>query len=649
MTSSTRLHLPILRRILPLSTLIALLPLAGASEEVKLQRGKDSIDVPATGPGLGVHNLFQPNMVLQRDKPIRVWGWAQPGEKITVSFASQQQAATTAADRAWSVTFAAMPANSDPAQMVIKGKTAKLTLDNILLGDVWLLGGQSNMEHPLARVEDGDLEIASANYPNIRILTVPAQNGPIEKQGFPRLHEWHGFFNQHYRKGDWDVCTPEIVEELSAIGYVFARRIHMTSQVPIGVIDVSRGGTCVETWTPDSALRKIGTPEVDRWLVEWDRKVADFDPKKDLKEQIKRYKQWLARMKKDGKEIPADRTAPTAPRPGPAMDMNRPGNCYASMIAPIAGLAVKGAIWHQGFNNAMQPEGHVLYRQVFPKMIAAWRNAFGDPQMPFGIISLCTNGAPQNLDNYLEKMIDEGIYIREVQYQTFLDLSKAGDKNIGFASSYDMRRSWYHPGLKAPVGERIARWALATQYGESIDWRPPVLTDMKTGNGKITLTFDIPVSSLRDWPIEGFAISGEDRRFQPATAEHRVTGKDGRNRPTYDYRSVALTSPHVPNPVHFRYAWGRNPMGNLIPRSTASRAPLATQRSDDWRIHEVPVKLGNQADRTTRNLAIQTQRMFDLQRRLKDAQHLLDEQQQSNNKALEGWNAQWQKKEQKQN
>jgi sialate O-acetylesterase len=325
------------------------------------------------------------------------------------------------------------------------------------------------------------------------------------------------------------------------------------------------------------------------------------------------------------------------------MDMNRPGNCYASMIAPISGLAVKGAIWHQGYNNAMEPEGHVLYRQVFPKMIAAWRSAFVDPQMPFGIISLCTDGAPQNLDNYLEMMVNEGIYIREVQYQTFLDLSKAGDKNIGFASSFDMRRSWYHPGLKVPVGERIARWALATQYGERIDWRPPVITGMKAGEGRITLSFDIPVTGLRDWPIEGFAIAGADRRFQPATAEHLVTGKDRNNRPTQDQKTVVLTSPHVSNPVHFRYAWGRNPMGNLIPMSTKSRAPLATQRSDDWRIHEVPVKFGDQADRGSLNQARQANRMFDVQRRLKDARHLLDTQQGSNAKAIEDWNAKWKK------
>ncbi len=616
--------------------------LSRAAAEEKLQKGQDRIDVPAIGLNLCLHNLFQSNMVIQRDKPIRIWGWAAPRETVTVSLAGQQQTATTAADRTWAVTFPAMSAKSTPIQMVIAGNDATITLDNILFGDVWLLGGQSNMEHPLARIEDGDLEIASAKYPNIRVLTVPAQNGPDEKNGFPRLDEWNGFFSTHYRKGDWDVCSPEVVRELSAIGYVFARRIHMTSQVPIGVIDVSRGGTTVESWTPREVLRKIGTAEVDTWLAQWDRKVTEFDSQKDLVERIKQHHQWVDRMQKEGNQIPAGRKVPSDLRAGPAMDQNRPGNCFASMIAPIAGFAVKGVIWHQGFNNALQPEGHVMYYQVFPKMIAAWREAFNDPEMPFGIISLCTAGEPQNLDNYLEMMINEGIYIREVQYKTFLDLANTGDQNIGFASSYDMRRSWYHPGLKVPVGERIARWALATQYGEKIDWKPPMVTEMKAEGGKITLTMDIPVTGLRDWPIEGFAIAGLDRRFQTAKAEHLVSGKDDRNRPVYDHSVIVLTSPHVVEPIHFRYAWGRNPMGNLTPRSKNSRAPLATQRSDDWRIHEVPVKFGDEADRQSTHLARQTHRMFDTERRLKDAQRLLDEHQEKNTNELKTWKAKWQ-------
>ncbi len=598
---------------------------------------EDVIEVPAIGDGLCVHNLFQSNMILQRDKPIEIWGWAKPGEVVRVLFAGKSKEAKAGKDREWKVTLPAMTANADPQTLNIKGKDQNLTLENVLIGDVWVLGGQSNMEEPLNNVENGKLEIVSANYPGIRILTVPAQNGPDTKKGFARLHEWSSWSNRHFRKGDWDVCSPEIARELSAIGYVFARRLHMAAQVPIGVIDASRGGTTVETWTPTPVLKKIETKEVKGLLAEWEKKVAEFDPQKDLQKRVENHHNWVKNMKKQGREIPKGRTVPNDLRPGPAMDQNRPGNCYASMIAPIAGLAVKGAIFHQGFNNAGGGSaGADMYYQIFAKMITAWRDAFKDPQMPFGIISLCTAGEPQTRDDYLEKMVNGGIYIREAQYKTFLDFLKAGDGNVGFASSFDKRRSWYHPQLKIPVGERISRWALATQYGfeKDIKWKPPMYTEMNLEGGKIILKMDTWVRAVTNGPIEGFAIAGKDRRFQPAEAEWLVTGKDQHSRPKHDRRVIVLSSPHVPDPIHFRYAWGRNPMGNLQ-SADHNDLPFATQRSDDWRMENVPVKLTGFDDLAPKDFARRANhesqkalRLDDLGRRLKEAQALIDEHRQ---------------------
>ncbi|MEC7395238.1 MAG: hypothetical protein VX839_10190 [Verrucomicrobiota bacterium] len=598
---------------------------------------EDVIEVPAIGDGLCVHNLFQSNMILQRDKPIEIWGWAKPGEVVRVLFAGKSKEAKAGKDREWKVTLPAMTANADPQTLNIKGKDQNLTLENVLIGDVWVLGGQSNMEEPLNNVENGKLEIVSANYPGIRILTVPAQNGPDTKKGFARLHEWSSWSNRHFRKGDWDVCSPEIARELSAIGYVFARRLHMAAQVPIGVIDASRGGTTVETWTPTPVLKKIETKEVKGLLAEWEKKVAEFDPQKDLQKRVENHHNWVKNMKKQGREIPKSRTVPNDLRPGPAMDQNRPGNCYASMIAPIAGLAVKGVIFHQGFNNAGGGSaGADMYYQIFAKMITAWRDAFKDPQMPFGIISLCTAGEPQTRDDYLEKMVNGGIYIREAQYKTFLDFLKAGDGNVGFASSFDKRRSWYHPQLKIPVGERISRWALATQYGfeKDVKWKPPMYTEMNLEGGKIILKMDTWVRAVTNGPIEGFAIAGKDRRFQPAEAEWLVTGKDQHNRPKHDRRVIVLSSPHVPDPIHFRYAWGRNPMGNLQ-SADHNDLPFATQRSDDWRMENVPVKLTGFDDLAPKDFARRANhesqkalRLDDLGRRLKEAQALIDEHRQ---------------------
>lgn len=601
-----------------------------AQDPTKNMPKENVVDVPALSDGLCVSNVFQSNMVLQREKPISIWGWASPGEKITVTLAGQKQSANAAKDRTWKVTLPAMRASADAQTVTIEGASQTLTLKNILVGDVWVLGGQSNMEFPLDRIENGQLEIVSANYPNIRILTVPALNGPTMKTGFPRLHEWSGWFGQHYRKGDWDACTPEIARELSAIGYVFARRVHMASQVPIGVIDASRGGTTVETWTPTLVLNKMESAPLKAVMQEWNRKVADWDAQADLDKRIENYRNKVARFEKEGRKMPAGEMEPSDLLPGPAMDQNRPGNCFASMIGPLAGLQIKGAIFHQGYNNCFNgTEGTIMYRHVFPEMIAAWRTAFNDPEMPFGILSLCTEGTSQTLDNYCEMMANPGPFIREAQYQTFLDMYNAGDKNIGFTSTYDLRRRWYHPQLKIPAGERMARWALATQYGlgRSIRWKPPIVQEMKVADDHLTLQLDEAASAVDNGgPILGFAIAGEDRKFHPANAEHMVTGKDDRGRPKMDKKFLVLKSPMVPKPIHYRYAWGRSPLGNLQ-ADRMTDIPFATQRSDDWSLENVPLgvhdkKVEKKLDRKQQRQLIDALRKQDIERILNEAERL---------------------------
>ena len=591
---------------------------------------EDVIDVPAMGEELCVANVFQSNMVLQRDKPIAIWGWADAGEPLIATLGGNHQPVKAADDRSWKVTFPAMEANSKPITLTVQGKNKTLRLTNILIGDVWVLGGQSNMEFPLDRVENGQLEIVSANYPNIRILTVPALDGPERKADFPRLHEWSSWFSRHYRKGDWDVCTPEIARELSAIGYVFARRIHMASQIPIGVIDASRGGTTVETWTPDSVLRKISSSQVKTLLDEWDEKVATWDAQADLAQRVANYHNKVARFKKEGRELPKSETLPTDLRPGPAMDQNRPGNCFASMIGPLNGLQVKGAIFHQGYNNCFNgTEGAIMYRQVFPKMIEAWRTAFDNPEMPFGILSLCTEGPIQTLDNYCEMMANPGPYIREAQYQTFLELYRAGDQQIGFTSTYDLRRRWYHPQLKVPAGERIARWALATQYGfgRSIRWKPPIVEEVKVADGQIELRLDEPASAVDNGgPILGFAVAGDDRKFHPAKAEHLVVGSNDRGQPQVDKKRLVLSSPMVRNPTQFRYAWARSPLGNLQ-ADRMTDIPFATQRSDDWPLENVPLgvhkaEVTGKLDRRQKRILTEALRQQDIERILFEAEAL---------------------------
>ena len=621
--------------------------IAASAPDRKQMPKEDVVDVPAIGQGLCVSNAFQTNMVLQRDKPLNIWGWAQPGEAVTVSFAGQEVQAKAAADRSWTVTLKPMPANSTPQTLTVKAAGKTLTLDNILVGDVWLLGGQSNMEFPLPNVDDGTLEVVSANFPQIRLLTIPQGKGFGSVHSFERLYEWSDWSKRHFRKGDWDVCSPETVKEFSAIGYVFGRRLFMAGRVPIGLIDASIGGTTVETWTPEDVLRKIDGKETRDMLKEWDDKIAAYDPQADLKKRIESYNAKKEKMKEKDKAQPA----PADLRPGPVADRNRPGYCYASVIRPLGGLAIKGALFHQGFNNCFNGSaGARMYYQVFGKMISAWRETFGNPQMPFCIISLCTAGEPQTRDNYLKPMYDVGPYIREAQYKTFRDFRDAGDKSIGFVSSFDQRKSFYHPQIKIPVGERAAKWALVTQYelitGRDAEeyWLPPSIKEVKIVDGTIRLTLStaIKMKDESEDKLVGFAIAGEDRRFYPADVNWFADGaKDNRNQPVYARNILVLSSPFVARPVHYRHAWARNPMSNI---ANSRQIPLATQRSDDWILEETPVKfpappgmLEKDAARQVRGKIVKELELDDTERRIKEAEATIARLKEQFTKDKEAW------------
>jgi sialate O-acetylesterase len=610
----------------------------GQDGQEKMPR-EDVVQVPAIGDGLCISNIFQANMVLQRDKRLEIWGWAEPGEDVTVSFAGQQAKAKAAADRSWQVTLEPLPANSTPQTMTVQGQGQTLRLENVLVGDVWILGGQSNMEFELSKVDDGELEIVSANFPQIRLLTMPQGKGFASVRSFERLHEWSDWSSRHFRKGDWDVCSPETVREFSAIGYVFGRRLFMASGVPIGLIDASIGGTTVETWTPQDVLAEIEGKETRDLLQDWADRIAAFDPQADLEQRIANYERQKRQRAEQGNPLPADSEPPSDLRPGPAADRNRPGFCYASVIRPLAGLAVRGAVFHQGFNNCFNGSaGARMYYQVFGNMITAWRTAFNDAQMPFCIISLCTAGEPQTRENFLQPMVDAGMLIREAQYKTFRDFHDAGDPGIGFASCFDLRKSWYHPQIKIPAGERAAKWALVTQYkilqGRDADqyWLPPSITDMQTIDGTIRLTMSSEIKTRDDseGKLLGFAIAGEDRRFYPADVQWYSDGSvDNRNQPRYQRNVLVLSSPFVPEPAHYRHAWARNPLSNIVnPRGVS----LATQRSDDWLLEETPEKIDTPEnmpeDAARRFAAGQIRRkleLADLERRVQEAEATIAE------------------------
>lgn len=620
-----------------------------AQDTPKNMPKENVVEVSAIGEGLCVSNAFQSNMVVQRDKPLNIWGWASPGEDVTISFAGKTAKVTAGADRSWKATLEALPANSTPGSMTITGKDKTLKLENILVGDVWILGGQSNMEFDISKVNDGMLEIASANFPEIRLLTMPVGMGFKSVKSFERLYEWSDWSKRHFHKGAWEVCTPETVKEFSAIGYTFGRRIQMATRVPIGLIDTSIGGTTVETWTPEKVIRGIQGEETKKLLREWNEKIALFDPKADLQRQIAKHESRKQKLAETGKTSPADSKPPTELRPGPAADKNRPGWCYASVIEPLEGLSAKGAVFHQGFNNCFNgSEGARMYDQVFGEMIRAWRCAFMDESLPFCVISLCTAGEPQTSDNFLVPMHDVGALIREAQYRTFRKLRDAGDKDIGFASSFDFRKSFYHPQIKIPVGERAAKWALASQYGllgrdRDADsyWLPPSIEKMETQGDKLVLTMSTEVTTKddSDGKMLGFAIAGENKRFHPADIQYLMTDNSGK-KPVYDRKTLILTSPYVSKPQHYRYAWARNPMANIV---NSKQIPISTQRSDDWILEETPtkypLKVGKDGKSQAQTTLIRRElQLGDTERRIHDAKRateLLEKKFQADKEALE--------------
>jgi sialate O-acetylesterase len=559
-------------------------------------------------------HIFDNNMVLQRDKPVKVWGWADPNEKVKIEFAGKVKTTVANQQGEWFTFLDAMSANAQPEEMRISGKESFVLFTNVLVGDVWVLGGQSNMEFDLARIFHGDAEILSANFPNIRLMTIPSSANLPPKKDFERINEYDSWYDRYDKKGSWFICSPETVPSFSGMGYIFGRRIYMASQVPIGLVDASLGGTTVEAWISPETLNKM--PENDSLLQQWNSKVATYDPENDLKGKIKNWEIRNAARLKEGLE-PAPK--PTEPSPYPAYDRNFPGSSYTGMVAPIARLTVKGAVFHQGYNNALEDSRPKQYAVNFKALINDWRTTFNDADLPFGIIEFSAGGEPQTLDNFEVRMLDPSPFIREAQFSAFQDLP-----NTGFVCSYDQQVNWYHPQKKVEAAERMARWALSTQYGFDLKWEPAICISVERLKDKIIITFDKEVKTSDDRPIEGFAIAGSDRHFFPAKAVY-VKTQDEKGQQISDKKKIEVWNVLCANPVEVRYAWARNPLGNLV-NVECPVIPVPLFRTDNWEYPEAPYQPDGYAAHRIKmkNMRLQADEMARLRLTL-EAEQLLKE------------------------
>ena len=526
------------------------------------------------------HHIFADNMVLQRDKPIKIWGWASRGEKVQVVFGKQIKHTEANNKGEWFVYLDPAKANSQPQNLIIKGKN-QIVFTNVLIGDVWVLGGQSNMEFDLDRVNNGDLEVASAHFNNIRLMTIPMASGQKPKMDFERINEYDNWLDRHDKKGYWFVTSPETVKTFSAMGFIFGRRIHMVSQIPIGLIDVSVGGTTLEAWLSPAMLKEI--PEDSSLLASWNLKVNSFNPTENLAQKIANWEKRSEIRKKQGLE-PAPK--PTEPDQNPALDMNYPGSCYDGMVAAIAGLSIKGILFNQGYNNALSGDSRPqLYARNFIGLIKDWRETFNDENLPFGVIELSAGGTPQTLDNYEQEiMVDPAPFIREGQFKAYKHFT-----NTGFVAIYDQQENWYHPRKKIEAGERMARWALHTQYNIEMGWEPAECIAVDRRSDNIIVSFSKEIKTSDDRPFDGFAIAGVNGHFYPAKAKYVVKEKDKAGNDMIDKTRLVISSDLVPEPKEVRYAWSRNPFGNAVNNADRERViPLPLFRTDSWNYPEAP-------------------------------------------------------------
>ena len=523
-----------------------------------------------------VAHIFDNNMVLQRDKPVKVWGLADPQERVKIEFGGQIKSILANKQGEWSIYLDPMSANVKPRDMKVSGKTSSVKFTNVLVGDVWILGGQSNMEFDLARIFHGDVEVLSANFPNIRLMTIPSSANLKPQKDFERINEYDSWYDRYDKKGYWFTCSPETVPTFSGLGYIFGRRLYMASQIPVGLIDASLGGTTIEAWLSPETLAKM--PENSSLLQQWNDKVIAYNPDEDLKIQINKWhKDSTARIKEGGKPEPK----PIKPSPSPALNRNFPGSSYTGMVSVIAGLTVKGVIFHQGYNNALEDSRPKQYALNFKALIADWRKSFNDKDLPFGIIEFSAGGEPQTLDNYELRMIDPSPFIREGQFKAFMDLP-----NTGFVCSYDQQVNFYHPQKKVEAGERMARWALSTQYGFNLGWEPALCTRIERQKDVIIVTFSKELKTSDDRPIHGFCIAGTDRHFYPANAAFAKT-MDENGKLVDDKKRIEVRNNQTVNPVEVRYAWARNPLGNLV-NADYPIIPVPLFRSDNWDYPEAP-------------------------------------------------------------
>lgn len=479
-------------------------------------------------------SIFSDHLVLQRDMELPVWGTANVGEEVTVTIADQSHSATADEAGNWRVMLQPLQ-TGEPLTLTASG-TNKVDANDILVGEVWLCSGQSNMQWIVRNSWNADMEIPKANHPQIRLLTVntPAAQKPLKS--FPTK---------------WEICTPKTVKDFSAVGYHFGLELHERLGVPIGLIDNAWGGSACEAWVRRDHLD--ADPMYEALIKRW-------------KEQESKHEEAMADWKQKRDEAKAaGKKEPKRPNSAGAMAGNkRPANLYHGRLMPIMPYGIRGTIWYQGESNASRA---YQYRDLFPLMIRTWRATWNKANpaqgdFPFYWVQLADfmREQPKTIESAWAEL-------REAQTMT-LDR----EPNTGQAVIIDIGEgNDIHPRNKIEVARRLARIALAKDYGIEIAHLSPRFEQIDIKEGKAIVTLKAVGGGLRTVDsrnVEGFTIAGEDKKWHLAKA--KILGKN----------QVEVSSDAEESPVAVRYAWADNPVCNLY---TKTGLPVTPFRTDEWK------------------------------------------------------------------
>lgn len=474
--------------------------------------------------------IISDNMVLQQGVRVAIWGWAEPGEKVTVSLAGQELSREANHRGKWRVSLRPMQAGG-PFQMQVSGSN-QIVIENVAIGEVWLGSGQSNMAMVVKRSQDFEAEQAAANYPMLRCFTVGRK---------------HSHRPSKEVTGTWQVTTPEAVGGFTAAGYFFARELHKRLGVPVGIINSSWGGSAARAWTPRRDL--AGDEDFAPYLEGLGDAFAAYPEENAVYQQ--EYAEWRKAYAKATEEKTKAPPRPRAPRAYPTGTAT---GLYNGMIAPIASYAIKGVIWYQGEADAGRWK---LYQKLFPMMIQAWRRDLRNPDMPFIFVQLANYDTSWTWP-----------YLREAQTMAL------ALPNTGMAVAIDVGMAKnIHPTNKQAVGYRLALPALANVYGYGTVFSGPMYRGMEVADRAVKIAFDHVGGGLRTRDgddLQGFTIAGADKQFVPGVAQ-------------IDGDAVVVRSDTVAEPVAVRYAWEPNPVCNLY---NAEGLPMCPFRSDDWEPEE---------------------------------------------------------------